>query len=494
MTASARVRELFALIPVSLLITAGFTAVLLTRGEDISNVTITYGAVFLGLCVFAHLFIRARLPDSDPYLFPLAATLASFGLVEIYRIDPELAREQAQWFVVGLAFFCATIVFLRDHHVLERYRYTIAAVGIALLVMPRLPGIGEQVNGAYLAVKIGPIQFQPAEFAKLAIIVFLASYLREVGDILVRPRARPLPWQREVVQYGLPAAAAILLVLALDLGSAETVLLVVFVLSLVAVIRGRPSLKHFGPLLLVWGLAMFMLLVIRDLGSSLMFFGGFLVLLYVATARFSLVATGATMFLGGAIYFANHQSHVQERVDTWLDPFSTERVFCPQSGQMTEFVNCQGFQISQSLFAQADGGLFGQGFGQALLDLPGGGTILPAAHTDLIYALITNEVGLFGAVALMVVYLLFAARGFKTALIAGDGFSKLLAAGLTAVFALQVFVIVGGVVKAIPLTGVTLPFVSYGGSSIVANLVLLALLLIVSDSARRRDRLRGGLV
>ncbi len=200
------------------------------------------------------------------------------------------------------------------------------------------------------------------------------------------------------------------------------------------------------------------------------------------------------MFLGGAIYFANHESHVQERVDIWLDPFSTERVFCPQSGQTTEFVNCQGFQIAQSLFAQADGGLFGQGFGQALLDLPGGGTILPAAHTDLIYALITNEVGLFGAVALIVVYLLFAARGFKTALIAGDGFSKLLAAGLTAVFALQVFVIVGGVVKAIPLTGVTLPFVSYGGSSIVANLVLLALLLIVSDSARRRDRLRGGLV
>jgi cell division protein FtsW (lipid II flippase) len=482
MSVSPRLRELFALIPVSLLVTAGFTAVLITRSEEISNVTITYGAVFLGLCVFAHLFIRARLPDADPYLFPLAATLASFGLVEIYRIDPELAREQAQWFVVGLAFFCATIVFLRDHHVLERYRYTIAAVGIALLVMPRLPGIGEQVNGAYLAVKIGPIQFQPAEFAKLAIIVFLASYLRETGDILVRSRLRPLPWQREVIMFGLPTAAALLLVLALDLGTAETVLVAVFIVSSVAVLRERPSLKHFGPLLLVWGLAMLMLLVIRDLGSSLMFFGGFLALLYVATGRPSLVGVGATMFLGGATYFANHVSHVQERVDIWLDPFARG------------VVDKEGYQIAQSLFAQADGGLFGQGFGQALLELPGGGTILPAAHTDLIYALITNEAGLFGAVALIIVYLLFAARGFKTALIAGDGFSKLLAAGLTAVLALQVFVIVGGVVKAIPLTGVTLPFVSYGGSSIVANMVLLALLLVVSDSARRRDRLRGGLV
>jgi cell division protein FtsW (lipid II flippase) len=188
------------------------------------------------------------------------------------------------------------------------------------------------------------------------------------------------------------------------------------------------------------------------------------------------------MFLGGATYFANHVSHVQERVDIWLDPFDPK------------LVDDEGYQIAQSLFAQADGGLFGQGFGQALLDLPGGGTILPAAHTDLIFALITNEIGLFGAAALILVYLLFAARGFKTALIAGDGFSKLLAAGLSAVFALQVFVIIGGVVKAIPLTGVTMPFVSYGGSSIVANMVLLALLLIVSDSARRRDRLRGGLV
>ena len=153
---SARTRELFGLIPVSLLVSAGFAAVLVTRTEDVSDATMTYGAVFLGLCVFAHLFIRARLPDADPYLFPLAGVLAAFGLVMIYRIDAELAREQAQWFVIGLIAFCATVTFLRDHHSLERYRYTIAAVGIGLLVLPRLPGIGAQVNGAFLAVKVGP--------------------------------------------------------------------------------------------------------------------------------------------------------------------------------------------------------------------------------------------------------------------------------------------------------------------------------------------------
>jgi len=492
---SARSRELLGLIPVSLLVSAGFAGVLATRSEQVSDATVTYGLVFLGLCLAGHLFIRARLPDADPYLFPLAALLAAFGLVMIYRIDTELAREQAQWFVIGLAVFCGTVVFLRDHHALERYRYTIAAAGIALLVLPRLPGIGAPVNGAYLGVKVGPISFQPAEFAKIAIIVFLASYLRDTGDVLVRSRSTPLSAVQQALLFGVPAALVVLVVLALGLGAAGTVLLAVFTASLVAVLRERPSLKHFGPLLLIWGLAMLMLLFIRDLGSSLMFFGGFLALLYVATGRLSLIGVGATMFLGGATFFANSVSHVQERVDTWLDPFSREVGLCPSTGEMARFVDCQGFQIAQSLFAQADGGLFGQGFGQALLRIPDGGPLLPAAHTDLIYAVVTDELGLFGATGLILVYLLFTARGFKAALVAGDGFSKLLAAGLTAVLALQVFVIVGGVTKTIPLTGVTLPFVSYGGSSIVANMMLLALLLIVSDHARRdRGSVQGGLV
>jgi cell division protein FtsW (lipid II flippase) len=430
----ARWRELFGLIPVSLLVTAGFTAVLITRSDSTSEVTTTYGLFFLGCCVFAHLFIRARLPHADPYLFPLAASLAAIGLVMIYRIDEELAREQAQWFVVGLLLFVATIVFLRDHRVLERYRYTIAAVGLALLFMPRLPGIGSQVNGAFLAVKIGPIQFQPAEFAKIAIIIFLASYLNDTREVLVKGR---IP---------------------------------------------RLSMKHFGPLLLVWGASMLMLVFIRDLGSSLMFFGGFLALVYVATARLSLVAAGFGLFVVGATFLANNISHVHERVEIWRDPFASD------------VVDKEGYQVAQGLFAQADGGLFGTGFGESLLKLPSGQSILPAPHTDLIYAVFTNELGLFGAVALIIAYLLFTERGFKTAMVAQDGFTKLLAVGLTAVFALQVFVIVGGVTKTIPLTGVTLPFVSYGGSSIVANFVLIALLLIVSDSARRGAPRVGGLV
>jgi cell division protein FtsW (lipid II flippase) len=480
---SARSRELIGLIPVSLLVSAGFAAVLTTRSAQVQDATLTYGLVFLGLCLAGHFFIRARLPDADPYLYPLAALLAAFGLVMIYRINAEFAREQAQWFVVGLVVFCGTVVLLRDHHALERYRYTIAALGIALLVMPRLPGIGAPVNGAFLGVKLGPISFQPAEFAKIAIIVFLASYLRDTGDVLVQTRSTPMSAGRQALLFAIPAVLVILVVLALGVGTAGTVLLAVFTASLVAVMRERPSLKHFGPLLLVWGLAMLMLLFIRDLGSSLMFFGGFLALLYVATGRLSLVGVGATMFLGGATFFANSVSHVRERVDIWLDPFAKD------------VVQREGYQIAQSLYAQADGGLFGQGFGQALLQIPGGGPLLPAAHTDLIYAVITDELGLFGAAGLILVYLMFAARGFKTALVAGDGFSKLLAAGLTSVLALQVFVIVGGVTKTIPLTGVTLPFVSYGGSSIVANMMLLALLLIVSDHARKdRGSVQGGLV
>jgi cell division protein FtsW (lipid II flippase) len=479
---SARTRELFGLLPVSLLVAAGFAAVLSTRTTDVQEATLTYGLVFLGLCVVAHIFIRAKLRDADPYLFPLAALLAAIGLVLIYRIDPELAREQAQWFVVGLAFFCITILVIDDHHVLERYRYLIAAASIALLVMPRIPGIGGQVNGAFLAIKVGPIQFQPAEFAKIGIIVFLASYLRETGDILVRARLRPLPLQRQLLLYGVPALLVLIAIPLLDLGPAGSVLLVVFTASLVAVLRERPSPKHFGPLLLVWGLAMLMLIFIRDLGSSLMFFGGFLALLYVATGRLSLVGVGATMFFGGAFFLARNVAHVQERVDIWLDPFKPS------------VVDDEGYQIAQSLFAQADGGLFGQGFGQALLELPGGGTILPAAHTDLVYAVLANEAGLFGAAGLVGAYLLLVFRGFKVSLLATDGFSKLLAVGLTSVFALQVFVIVGGVTRVIPLTGVTLPFVSYGGSSIVANMVLLALLLIVSNHARAERIRRGGLV
>jgi cell division protein FtsW (lipid II flippase) len=440
---SARARELLGLLPVSLLVTAGFTAVLVARtGANINKATLTYGAVFLGACLVGHIFIRARLPYADPYMYPLVALLSGVGLIEIYRIDPALAWKQATLFGVGLALFCATILFLRDYRSLERYRYTIAIGGILLLLAPRLPGIGRSTNGAYLSIGIpGLGAFQPAEFAKIAIVIFLASYLNDVRDVLVRGRVPHI------------------------------------------------SLKHLGPLLVIWGMAMLMLVFIRDLGSSIMFFGAFLALLYVATNRLSLVLPGLALFLGGAAFLANQIPHVHERVQAWLHPFNP--VLYNKVGG--------SYQLAQSLFAQADGGLFGRGFGQALLTQVGPGgkpvPIVPAAHTDLIYAVIVNEVGLFGGVAILVIGLLFAARGFKTATLATDGFAKLLATGLSAVFAIQIFVIVGGVTKVIPLTGVTLPFVSYGGSSIVANFVLLALVLIVSDRARRDPMAaRGGVV
>jgi cell division protein FtsW (lipid II flippase) len=431
---TARNRELLALIPASLLLTAGFAAIFIQEQDVVSDVSLTYGAIFLGLCFAGHMFLRFTLPYADPYIFPLVAVLACFGLVVIYRINDELAREQAQWFVVGLLLFAATIVLLRDLRVLEQYRYTIAALGLFLLFLPRVPGIGQQVNGAYLGVGIGSISFQPAEFGKIAIIIFLAAYLQDTRQVLVQGSRRFL---------------------------GVTI----------------PPLKHFGPLLVVWGAAMFMLVFIRDLGSSLMYFGGFLALLYVATNRLSFVTIGLALFALGAWFFASTVGHVQERVNVWRDPFN------PQ------WVEHEGYQIAQGLFAQADGGLFGTGLGASLLSAPGGGVLIPAPHTDLIYAVIANELGLVGACGLLLVYMLLVERGFRTAMLAPDSFSKLLAAGLSAVFALQVFVIVGGVTKVIPLTGVTLPFVSYGGSSILANFVLVALLLLVSDRARRP---RGG--
>ena len=423
---SARNRELLALVPASLLVTAGFAAIFIQRSQVLSNVSLTYGLAFLGLCVATHLVIRFTLPDADPYLFPLVALLACFGLVIIYRLDPDKALSQAYWFVGGLGLFSATVIALRkDFRVLEQYRYTIAAAALALLLLPRIPGIGADTNGAFLSVKLGPIAFQPAEFAKIGIVVFLAAYLREHRDVLILSSRRFL---------GLTF----------------------------------PPLKHFGPLLVIWIAAMFLLFYIRDIGSSLMFFGAFLAVLYVATNRFGFVLVGLVAFVIGAWVVTNTVGHIQDRVDIWLDPFN-QTLYDRPGGS---------FQIAQSLFAQADGGLFGTGFGGSLI-------LTPAPSTDLIYAVIVDELGLAGACGLILVYLLLAARGFKTAMIARDSFSTLLAAGLTAVLALQVFVIVGGVTRVIPLTGVTLPFVSYGGSSILANFVLLSLLLLVSDRARR---------
>jgi cell division protein FtsW (lipid II flippase) len=432
----ARNRELLGLIPASLLVTAGFAGVFIQRSNSLSNVSLTYGAIFLGLCVAAHFFIRFTLPHADPYMFPLVAVLACVGIVMIYRIDSTLARQQAQWFVLGLVLFVATVILFRDYRKLERYRYIIVFASLGLLLLPRLPGIGYQANGAFLGVRIpGLFVFQPTEFAKIGLVIFLASYLRDTRQAMVVGARRIL---------------------------GVTI----------------PPLKYFGPVVVIWGIAMLILLLLHDIGSSLMFYGALLSVLYVATNRLSFVVVGLVAFGIGAWYLGTHIPHVHDRVEAWLHPLSPV-LYYRQGGSA---------QLANSMFAQAAGGMFGQGFGEATLTVPGSSPVaylLPAPQTDMIYAVITDELGLFGACAVLLTYLLFVARGFKTALLARDSFSTLMAAGLSAVFALQVFVIVGGVTRVIPLTGVTLPFISYGGSSIIANFVLLALLLLISDRSRR---------
>ncbi len=451
---SARNRELLGLVPSALLVTAGFTAIFIQSENTAprastnltlnhaSSLSLSYGLLFLALCLAAHLVIRFALPDADPYMFPLVAVLASVGIVMVYRINPTLARQQAQWMVLGLVLFAATILALRRRGVgvLERYRYTIAAVGILVTLLPRLPGIGEQVNGAYLDIHIGSVAFQPAEFGKVAIVIFLASYLRDNRQLLVTAGRR---------------------VLGLTI----------------------PPMKQFGPMLIVWGAAMGTLLITRELGTSLMFFGAFLALLYVATGRFSFPFIGLVLFAVGVWYVTGHVGHVTARVEAWEKPFDPA-LYHREGGS---------YQLAQALFAQADGGFLGTGFDRSLLQYPvelANHTvvhryILPVPESDMIYAVIVNELGLLGGAALLLVYLMFVARGLKTAVQARDSFSKLLATGLSFIIALQVFVIVGGVTRVIPLTGVTLPFVAYGGSSVVMNFVLVALLLLVSDRARR---------
>ncbi len=431
----ARNWELFGLIPAALLLSAGFAAIYIQQSNRLTTVSLVYGALFLGLCLAAHIFIRITLPYADPFIFPLIAVLACFGIVMVYRIDgATMARQQAQWFVLGLALFAGTVLWFRDYRKLENYRYLIMVGSVVLLLLPRVPHIGVNSGGAYLAIHLPGITFQPTEFGKVGLVIFLASYLRDHRQALASGR--------KILGYALP------------------------------------PLKHLGPLLVLWGAAMLALIVTKDVGSSLMFYGALLAILFVATDRFSFVFVGLLLFAAGAWYLGTHIQHIDARVQDWLHPFNKTLYQDPLGS----------YQLANAQFAMAAGGLFGQGFGQSMLTVPGSHPavpLIPVPSTDMIYSVITSEVGLFGAAGLLIVYLLFVSRGFKAAMLARDSFSKLLAVGLSSVVALQVFVIVGGVTRVIPLTGVPLPFVSYGGSSILANFVLVALLLLISDRARR---------
>jgi len=416
---SLRNRELLNLIAVGILTCVGFASVYIARQDQISRTSLTYAAYFFALYLIAHLVARVSVPYADPYLLPIVGLLTAVGLTEIYRLQPDDARRQAGWIVVGVALFAVTLWLLRfDYRVLENYRYIFGIGAVGLLLLPALPIIGQEINGARLWVRFGPIQFQPGELAKILLILFLAGYLREKREVLAQGR-----------------------------------------------------LKDLGPLLVIWGASILVLIETDDLGSALLFFGIFLAMLYVATARLAYVAAGAVLFIAGAAAAYQAIPRVQERISIWLDPWP--------------HIYTTAYQLVQSLYAIANGGFGGTGFGKGTVETapPHPVPLIPDAHTDFIYSTLAQELGLIGAAALLLVYMLYVARGFRIALLTDDGFSKLLAAGLTFSFALQTFIIVGGILRIIPLTGITLPFVSYGGSSVVANFVALALLLLISNRA-----------
>jgi cell division protein FtsW (lipid II flippase) len=418
---------------VGVLTAVGFASVYIARQDVVSTASLTYAGFFFVLYLAAHLATRYAVPFADPYLLPIAGLLTAIGLTEIYRLNPTDAFRQGIWIVVAVALFAATLFLLRhDYRRLETYKYLFGISAIALLLLPILPLLGLTVNGARLWVHVGSLRFQPGELAKIMLIVFLAGYMREKREVLAQGR-----------------------------------------------------LKDWGPLLVIWVLAMLVLLETRDLGGGLLYFGIFLAMLYVATSRIGYVAVGLGLFLVGAVGVWKVTPHVQDRVTIWLHPWTTNKVYCPLSGHLDLRQDCQSYQLVKSLYSIGYGGYGGTGLGKGTVANLNGKQIIPDLNTDFIYSALAQELGLIGAAALLLVYMIFVLRGMRIALLAEDGFSKLAAAGLTFGFALQTFIIVGGILRLIPLTGITLPFVSYGGSSVVANFLLLAGLLLVSNRANR---------
>jgi cell division protein FtsW (lipid II flippase) len=422
------------LLVLSTLVTVGaYILASLAEDSEIPSNIVPFLGMVIGLQIVAHVGMRRLAPRADGMLLPLASLLSGLGYVFIVRIDeanpdgPDgLAGLQAMWLAVGVAAFVGTLIVVRDLRVLERIRYTAGLAGIALLLIPLAPGLGRTINGSRIWVSLGPINFQPGEFAKICLAVFFAGYLVEKRELLTITRAiGPIP---------------------------------------------MPDPKHLGPVLLAWGASLVVMVSERDLGSSLLFFALFLVIIYVATERASYLVVGVLLFAAGAI-FSHHQfSHVRERVDIWLDPWPVAQN--------------EGFQIVQSMFAFADGGVTGTGINL------GNPRKIPEVQTDFIFAAIGEELGLLGAAAVLIAFLLIIGAGLRIALRTDDGFEKLLAVGLTTLIGFQAFIIMAGVARLLPLTGVTLPFVSYGGSSLVANFVLIALLLRISDESADREAKR----
>ncbi|MDP2182090.1 MAG: FtsW/RodA/SpoVE family cell cycle protein [Actinomycetota bacterium] len=397
----------------------------LVHGHAQSTLTARDFAVPVGLIAAfaaAHLAIRRLAPASDPVLLPIVAVLSGIGLAVVTRLDSTLAASQVVWVFGGVAAMVATLVAVPSLERIARYKYTVMLSGLVLLLLPAF--VGREVNGAKLWLRIGSLSFQPAEIAKVLIVLFLAAYLAENREVLSVST-------RRVLGMWLPPA------------------------------------RQLGPLVMMWAISLVVLVFEKDLGSSLLFFGLFLVIVYVATGRVAYVLVGIVLFAIGATgaYFAF--GHVQTRVAIWLDPFADA------AGQ--------GYQLVQSLFALAAGRMTGVGIGRGF---PGR---IPFVETDFIFAVIGEELGLLGGAALIIAYLVFCMRGLATAARARSDMAAFVAVGLVGVFALQTFVIIGGVTRLIPLTGITLPFVSYGGSSVLSNFILLALLLRAGDAGTGRE-------
>ena len=391
---------------------------------------IVYGVVFAAVSVAGWFVIRWLAPRSDPYLYPVAIALAGLGIAMLYRImvargEARVAEEQAIWLIVGIGALAAVLWFVKDDRQLNAYTYTFGLAGVVLLLLPVVPMIGYEINGARLWAHLGPFSFQPAEFGKILIVIFLAAYLADKRELLASGVGR----------FGLPRA------------------------------------KDLGPLLLAWGASLAILFLERDMGASLLFFGVFVVMLWVASGRASYLWIGLVLFVVGAYVGYLAFSHVQDRVDFWLHALDPGKV-----------TGTGYFQLAQGWFAMATGGMVGTGLGQ------GSPTLIPYVGSDFIFAAFGEELGMIGAGTLLLLYLVLIARGLRVGMERNDAFGKLLATGLTTILALQTFAIVAGVTRLIPLTGVPLPLVSYGGSSRVATFIMLALLIRVSSGPLERAR------
>jgi peptidoglycan glycosyltransferase len=412
-----------------LLLLAAAPAVLLIFGLVDARASATFSwqdlvvpAGLIAAFLAAHVAVRFLAPAADPVLLPLTALLSGIGVAYVTRLDAALGAQQLVWLFVGVAAMVATLVFVPSLERLARYKYTIMLVGLALLVLPSIVGV--EVNGARLWLRVAGMSFQPGEIAKVLIVLFLAAYLAENREVLSIST-------RKVLGASVPA------------------------------------LRHLGPLIFMWAVSLFVLVSQKDLGSSLLFFGIFLVMIYVATGRMNYVVVGLLLFAAGASVAYSLFAHVQTRVAIWLDPFADA------AGR--------GYQLVQSLFALAAGRMTGVGVGRGLPHR------IPFVETDFIFAAIGEELGLLGGAALIIAYLMLCMRGLSTAARARSDMAAFTATGLVAALGLQTFVIIGGVTRLIPLTGITLPFVSYGGSSMLANFIILGLLLRAGDAATGRQ-------